>query len=154
MTDLSNVLCRKGYANTFTYECGLKASTGQAYVHITEERNDNTSFMGLILQKYIPEVARLNQDNWAGTVIEQTSNSCCSGVAVFELNLQDLHIGVMTNESDLTTYFDNYIMNPVLSKAMPGSSNHQDGGSNSRCAHHGRALHITCWLASMFALSH
>lgn len=131
----------------FTYECGLQASTGQAYVHVTEDRNDNTSFMGLILQKYIPEVARLNQDNWAGKVFEQTSNSCCHRAAVLQLNLQVLHIGVVANESDLTTYFDNYIMNPVLLKAMPAFSSHQNGGSNSRCAHHGHALHITCWLA-------
>lgn len=144
---LSNVWFRKGYANIFTYDCGLKASTGQAYAHVTEERNDNTSFMGLILQKYIPEVARLNQDNWAGNVIEQTSDTCCHGDAVLQPNLQDLHIGVVANESDLTTYFDNYIMNPVISKAMPGSGNQQDGGSSSRCAHHGHASHITCWLA-------
>ena len=90
--------------------------------------------MGLILRKYIPEIVRLNQDNWAGTVIEQTSNSCCHEASVFQLNLQLLHIGVVANESDLTTYFDNYIMNPVLLKAMPGSSSPQNGGSNSRCA--------------------
>ena len=63
-------LFRKGYANTFTYECGLKRSTGQAYVHVTEERNtDNTSFMGLILQKYIPDVDRLRQHDWEGNIV-------------------------------------------------------------------------------------
>ena len=63
----SHVPFRKGYANVFTYECGLKRSTGQAYVHVTEERNeDNVSFMGLILTKYIPNVASLRQDSWQG----------------------------------------------------------------------------------------
>lgn len=61
------MLLRKGFANSFTYECGLRQSTGQAYIHVTEERNTgNTSFMGLILHKYIPDVVRLSQNNWEG----------------------------------------------------------------------------------------
>ncbi|KAL3145090.1 hypothetical protein ABBQ38_001701 [Trebouxia sp. C0009 RCD-2024] len=97
---------KKGYVNRFTYECGLRQSTGQAYVHVTEEGNSgNISFMGLILHKYIPDVAKLRQNNWEGVVV---------------------------NETDLTTYFDNYILTPVLSKALLLSNNERDAGSSSR----------------------
>ncbi len=62
-------LCRKGCANTFTYQCGLKQHTGQAYVHVTEDNGgDNVSFMGLILHKYVQNVAALRQDTWQGTL--------------------------------------------------------------------------------------
>ena len=68
---------RKGYANVFTYECGLKRSTGQAYVHVTEDRNENNvSFMGLILQKYIPNAASLRQDTWEGMAYHGLSANC------------------------------------------------------------------------------
>ena len=98
--------------------------------------------MGLILQKYIPDVARLSQDNWEGTFVERY---LLTGAVVSELSVHDLHIGVVANETDLVTYFDNYIMHPVLSKAMPGSSDQHDTGSTSRCVHNhgGDALHKT-----------
>ncbi|DBB03414.1 hypothetical protein WJX82_008235 [Trebouxia sp. C0006] len=90
---------KKGCANTFTYQCGLKQHTGQAYVHVTEDNGgDNVSFMGLILHKYVKNVAALRQDTWQG---------------------------VVSNEDDLRKFFDNYIMQPVLTKAVPGSEDQQ-----------------------------
>lgn len=38
-------------------------------MHVTEDNGgDNVSFMGLILHKYIQDVAALRQDTWQGTV--------------------------------------------------------------------------------------
>lgn len=37
-------------------------------MHVTEDNGgDNVSFMGLILHKYIQDVAALRQDTWQGT---------------------------------------------------------------------------------------
>lgn len=86
---------REGYVNTFTMSCGLKQATGQAYVHVSEDNGgDNVSFMGLLLHRYIPDTAALRQEHWQG---------------------------VVNNEEVLTNYFDNYIMQPVLRKAIPSS---------------------------------
>ncbi len=38
--------------------------------------------------------------------------------------------GVVSKEGDLINYFDNYIKQPVLSKAMPGSSDDQPGDNS------------------------
>ena len=46
-----------------------------------------------------------------------------------------LHAGVLANEGDLVNYFDNYIMQPVLSKALPGSSDPHDDHNSSRLVH-------------------
>lgn len=97
---------KKGCANTFTYSCGLKQQTGQAYAHVVEDNGaDNVSFMGLILHKYIPDIAALKQDHWQG---------------------------VVSNEGDLIKYFENYIMQPVLTKAMSRSDEEQQESSNLR----------------------
>ena len=38
-------------------------------MHVTEDNGgDNVSFMGLILHKYIQDVAALRQDTWQGNV--------------------------------------------------------------------------------------
>ena len=46
-----------------------------------------------------------------------------------------LYAGVLANEVDLVNYFDNYIMQPVLFKALPGSSDPQDDHNPSRFVH-------------------
>lgn len=97
---------RKGYVNTFTYQCGLKQTTGQAYVHVTEDNgSDNVSFMGLILHKYIKDTAALRQNHWQG---------------------------VISNEGDLTRFFYDYIMQPVLTKALPSSEDQQGDNQGFR----------------------
>lgn len=60
--------CRPGLANKFTFTCGLKKVTSQAYVHVEEENNaENVAFMGLNLSKYIQDPALLRQHTWEGT---------------------------------------------------------------------------------------
>ena len=43
--------------------------------------------------------------------------------------------GVVSNEGDLIKYFENYIMQPVLTKAMSRSDEEQQESSNLRYTH-------------------
>ena len=42
--------------------------------------------------------------------------------------------GVVSNEDDLTKFFDNYIMQPVLTKAVPSSEDQQGDKQDYRYA--------------------
>ena len=42
--------------------------------------------------------------------------------------------GVVSNEEDLTKFFDNYIMQPVLTKAVPSSEDQQGDNQDYRYA--------------------
>ena len=64
----------------FTFTCGLKQITSQAYVHVEEENNaENVAFMGLNLSKYIQDPALLRQRTWEGTSAFAAVWAACCG---------------------------------------------------------------------------
>ena len=59
--------CRPGYASVFTLHCSLQPASSKMFVHAREaDAPSNMKYMGLIVDKYVPDLGRCKQSTWAG----------------------------------------------------------------------------------------
>ncbi|KAK9803016.1 hypothetical protein WJX72_000422 [[Myrmecia] bisecta] len=83
---------RPGYRNVFVLHCSLQTTSGKMFVHGSEQSDQrNISYMGLNLQKYIPDLAACTGASWAG---------------------------VVQNQDAMTSQFRDHILQPLLSQAV------------------------------------
>ncbi len=65
--DTSPAVCRPGYAHTFVLHCSLAPATGKMFVHGSEAAAQrNMAYMGLIVDKYVPDLAACAGSAWEG----------------------------------------------------------------------------------------
>ncbi|KAK9917606.1 hypothetical protein WJX75_006379 [Coccomyxa subellipsoidea] len=63
---------RPGYASAFALHCSLQAASGKMFVHAREaDSPTNMRYMGLLVDKYVPDPGMAKGSSWAGVVVEQ-----------------------------------------------------------------------------------
>ena len=79
-TKLSAECTRKGYLSVFTIHCSLQAASGRMFLHAREQDNpSNIRYMGLTVNKYIPDVKQAKSESWEGairTLLDQATGNC------------------------------------------------------------------------------
>ena len=51
----------------FTLHCSLQPASNKMFVHAREvDAPSNMKYMGLLVDKYVPDLARCKQSTWAG----------------------------------------------------------------------------------------
>ena len=77
---------RPGYASVFTLHCSLQAASGKMFVHAREaDSPSNMRYMGLLVDKYVPDLARCRSSAWTGETasasgLMEASHACSPDV--------------------------------------------------------------------------
>ena len=102
------------------------------FVHAREvDAPSNMKYMGLLVDKYVPDLARCKQSTWAGV-------AALSILILYEMNpapVLNTHLhrqvaqwlenfigsraGVLAEQQDLRDQFQEYIIEPLLEAALP-----------------------------------
>ena len=92
--------------------------------------------MGLILTKYVQDLALLKQDTWEGKAVFLLTMHAHS--AIVQLNTTSggsvatctsESAGVLSNEADLEAYFHEYLVSPLVARAVESSDNSNSNAS-------------------------
>ena len=68
-TERSSDCTRKGFLSVFTIHCSLQSASGRMFLHAREQDNpSNMRYMGLTVNKYIPDVKQAQSESWEGAL--------------------------------------------------------------------------------------
>ncbi|CAL8464775.1 g4310 [Coccomyxa elongata] len=84
---------RVGYASGFQLHCSLQPGSGKMFVHAREtDSPTNMRYMGLLVDKYVPDPAKAKGSSWEGVLVEQEA---------------------------LKQQLEEYVIGPLLAAALP-----------------------------------
>ncbi|BDA50375.1 hypothetical protein COCOBI_16-0510 [Coccomyxa sp. Obi] len=63
---------RAGYVSKFQLHCSLQPGSGKMFVHAREaDSPTNMRYMGLLVDKYVPDPGKAKGNSWEGVLVEQ-----------------------------------------------------------------------------------